>query len=380
MKNIDFDKFDLIRIKGIIKKQNLLGPRSINIHITNACGRRCLFCWYYSPFVTKKNKIEYLGFTKLKQLLYDCKEIHTQTIYLEGGEITLYPRIKEIFYLINSLGLKLNVYSHLAFDKKHLEYLKLADLINVNLSAVNEDSYRIIHGKGHFGFNQVVKNLFLISKLKKTFQKTKIILTFIITELNYQEIEKFIRLAEELNVEELRLELHIATKEMKQLVLTPQSLDNLKKIIYSLLNRKFRIKNNLINLYKIINSKSFLKNCFSFSWSLKHNDRYFYYNVIGKNKTNCFLGWFYSFIDEKGQVIAPCDNIGVCIAGNIYEEPFKNIWFNSDKFKKIRDESLGGIDVSKKKWFECKYCGYTNFNKRISSFIKKIHPGFPIFS
>ena len=380
MKNIDFDKFDLIRIKGIIKKQNLIGPRSINIHITNACGRRCLFCWYYSPFVTKKNKIKHISFTKLKQLLYDCKEIHTQTIYLEGGEITLYPRIKEIFYLINSLGFKLNAYSHLAFDKKHLEYLKLADLINVNLSAVNEHSYRMIHGKGRFGFNEVVKNLFLLSKVKKTSQKPKIILTFIITELNYPEIEKFIRLAEKLNIDELKFELHTATKEMQQLVLLPLSFDKLKKTVYSLLNRKFRVKNNLINLYNIITSKSFLKDCSSFNWSLKHNDRYFYYNVIGKNKTNCFLGWFYSFIDEKGRVIAPCDNIGVCIAGNIYEESFKNIWRNSDKFKKIRTEALAGIDVTQKKWVECKYCGYTSFNKKVSSFIKKIKPGFPIFS
>jgi len=229
---------------------------------------------------------------------------------------------------------------------------------------------------GDSKFQDVLRNLDILYKIKKKYGGPKIILSFIITEFNYKEIEKFVILAKKLHVDQLKFKLHIATKEMQQLVLTEKSFLQLKKMLTFLLKKDLKIKNNLLNIYNIITDDHFLKNRFYLNWTSRHNDRYFYYYAFPGNRINCFVGWFYSLIDEKGRVIAPCDNVGVCVAGNINKESFKQIWYNSYKFKKIRTESMNGIDIRQKKWHECRYCGYVALNEKMLSVIKTINPGF----
>lgn len=367
-------KSDVLRYQGIFLGHPIIGPRQLNLHVTNVCDRKCIFCWYNSPLVSKKDAPRHMNFGVIKRLILDCKEMNIGTINLEGGEITLYPEINKLFLLIKSAGFRLITYSHLAFSGNHLDYLRFADSINVNLSASNKDSYIDIHGDNKF--QQVIKNLYSLYKLKREYGKPEIILSFIITELNYKQIKKFIGLAKKLHVDKIKFKLHIATKELQQLVLTENSFMRLRKMLSCLLKQDLKIKNNLMQIYNIITNDNFLKNRFYLNWTNRHNDRYFYYYAFPGNRINCFIGWFYSLIDEKGRVIAPCDNVGVCIAGNIHKESFKHIWYNSYKFKKIRNESMNEIDIRQKKWNECRYCGYVALNKKMLSVIKTINPKF----
>ena len=373
-KKILIKKRDILRYQGIFLGRPIIGPRQLHLHITNVCDRKCIFCWYNSPLVSKKESPRHIDFEVLKRLILDCKDMNIETINLEGGEITLHPEMKKVFLLIKSLRFRLITYSHLAFNKKHLDYLRFADLINVNLSASNKKSYEAIHGDNKF--QQVIRNLYSLDAIKKKDGKPKIILSFIITELNYKEIEKFISLAQKLHADRLKFKLHKATKELQQLVLTKSSFTRLRKMLSCLLKKDLKIKNNLMQIFNIIKDDNFLKNRFYLNRTNRHNDRYFYYYAFPGNRINCFIGWFYALIDEMGRVIAPCDNVGVCIAGNINKESFKSIWYRSHKFQKIRTESMNEIDIREKKWHECRYCSNVDLNKKMLSMIKTINPTF----
>lgn len=114
-KKIKLTKLDILRLKGIINNRPIIGPREVNIHINNACQRKCIFCWYFSPLVSWKEEQSQLPLPIVKNIVSDCAKMKVQTINFEGGEVTLYPHLKEAFQLVKSKGFRLITYSHLAF-------------------------------------------------------------------------------------------------------------------------------------------------------------------------------------------------------------------------------------------------------------------------
>ncbi len=368
------DRSNLIRLKGILRGRPCLGPKQVNIHVTNICDRRCLFCWYFSPFVSRRERGRHLDFEVLKRLIRDCQKTGVETMNFEGGEVTLYPRIREAFKLVRASGMKVITYSHLAFEPDRLDYLKLADAVSVNLSAATRASYLKIHGHDRFGL--VEKNVKFLRSLKTSGGRTRIILSFVIIEDNFREIGRFLSLAQSWKVDEVRFKLHIATEEMKDLVLCERSFRSLKKEIFRLTKNPYPFKHNLKDVLRLLTTRSFMKNRMSLSWSRRHNDRYLYYDAYEGREAHCFVGWFYSLIDERGRVIAPCDNVGVCLAGNITRESFARIWYDSPAFKRIREISMTQIDTRHRRWRECRCCGYVAFNEKILSYLRGLSPGF----
>jgi len=323
--------------------------------------------------VSKRQKDRHLDFKKASIFLKDCASIGVKTINVEGGEINLYPRIREFFALAKFLRFRLACYSHLDFDSDAITYLRAADLIRVNLSAVDRTSYRQIHGKD--GFDNVVRNLILLRNSKAVKGSPRVVLSFVITQLNYRLVAPFLSLAKALQVDRVRFKLHSATREMISLIPTYEAFTELKNDIKVILRQRSAVRNNLVDIQRIISSKAFFTEKRSFEWNKYHNDRFFYYYSLKKRKTRCFVGWFYSMIDECGRVIAPCDNVGICVPGNILNESFKDIWFHSLKYAAVRQECLSGMDILTPKWQECRYCGYADFNDSVACFLRKSNSG-----
>jgi len=356
------DIYDRTRLSSIIRNNPTVGPRMCNIHVNNICERKCNFCWYFSPLVSKRERPRQLPFDALKRLILDCARLKVQTINFEGGEITLYPHLTEAFKLTKLLQLKIQAYSHLAYPHTSLNPMFLADIINVNLSSSSTESYAAIHGNTKFNF--VIKNIRLLKRLAKP---PAITLTFIITEQNYQEISDYMELAARLQVDAVKFKLHTATEELKSLVISPRAKRYLQESIPRITKSTHKVKHNLPRILGLISMPEFGKNCFSLPRAFNHNDRHFYYKSFPGNKIKYYVAWFYTLIDERGRVIAPCDNVGVCITGNILKQPFRKIWLHSKKLEKIRRESMEKIDITKKRWYECRYCSYVEFNHMITS-------------
>ena len=366
------NKLDQSRVGAIFKERPALGPRSVNIHITNACNFKCLFCWDRSPHIAyNEEKVFHMNPTVLNNVISDCFQMGVQTICLEGGEITLYPSIEKLVKSIKQKGLNLEIYSNCCVNKTTYKVLSYADKIKLNFSATNPSLYKLIHGTKERGaFKRVLNTLVAMSKLRKYCGKPTIQLIFVISELNYFCLNEVFDICERFQIDELTLKLIEATVRTKELIPGTRSINYLKQFFKKIKSNNLKVKHNAEDIQRIISNKYFKKECYGINETEWHNDRFFYFTAPTDYHLNCFVGWFYAFIDLKGRALGPCDNVGVAFLGDVNQQPFKKIWF-SDKYQKLRREARESIDLKKEKWQECRNCGFVGFNQRISKSIKE---------
>jgi MoaA/NifB/PqqE/SkfB family radical SAM enzyme len=354
---------DSLRLRGAMLGRPLIGPKSVNIHVINSCSYRCQFCWYFSPFVKDHPKGKMLDYKILEQTLEDCKEIGVDEINLEGGETTVYPHWVEAFHKVHDLGMRLIAYTHLDYpaDVKKLQALSYAQLLMVNFSAMTDESFKRVHG-AHTSMKRVLKNMDRLLALRDKYGKPNIRLSFVVYNHNYKELAAFLDMAHRRKIDQVVVRFFEATEEMKNLVFTKDELAELRAIVETALEKKFCFTHDLQKLHNLIANGKMFENPVTLERTEMRNDRLLFYDSTG-GEINCYVGWFYSHIDEKGRVIAPCDNVGVCVAGNINERRFKDIWFDNEHLRSTLNEASKGIHTCSSKWQECRYCSYVPTNR-----------------
>jgi MoaA/NifB/PqqE/SkfB family radical SAM enzyme len=361
---------DALRIKSAILGKPLIGPKSVNIHITSACNYRCEFCWYFSPFVKDQPKKKILDYQVLEQVLEDCREIGVDEINFEGGEVTLYPYWAEAFSKVKELGMRLVAYCHLDCSPTYLKHLSYAELLKVNFSATTEETFKRVHGP-KASMPRVLKNLDNLLAIRGKRGKPQILLSFVIYNHNYEELQGFLDMAHQRKVDHVVIRFFKATQEMKGLVFSKSQLDGLRSIVETALQKPYGFRHDLKHLHHILTKGEVLDDIVPMDHSPMHNDRLLFYDSTG-GSIKCNVGWFYANIDEKGRVVAPCDNVGVCVAGNVNERRFKDIWFNNDFLHDTLKEASEGIHTCNSKWKECRFCSYVTMNKLLEDRISRM--------
>ncbi len=359
---------DALRVKSAVTGKPLIGPKSVNIHLINSCSYRCEFCWYFSPFVKDHPKRKILDYKVLEGVLEDCREMGVEEINLEGGEVTLYPHWVDAFCKVKELGMRLIAYTHLNYDEKHLPGLCYADRLTVNFSAMTGESFRRVHGK-KASLTRVLKNMDMLLALRDKYGKPGIMLSFVVYKHNYQELAAFLDMAQEHKVDLLVVRFFEATEEMRDLFFSKESLASLRRSVEAALEKPYTYKHDLKKLHNLIVHGNMFDNVVSLPRSKMRNDRLLFYDSTG-GRINCHVGWFYGHIDEQGRVIAPCDNVGVCVAGNVNERRFKDIWFDNDFLHATLREASRGIPTCSSKWQECRYCSYVPVNRMLDQRVK----------
>ena len=71
---------DALRLKSAVTGKPLIGPKSVNIHITSSCNYTCEFCWYFSSLVKDQPKRKILDYNVLEDVLEDCQEMGVDEI------------------------------------------------------------------------------------------------------------------------------------------------------------------------------------------------------------------------------------------------------------------------------------------------------------
>lgn len=359
---------DALRVKSAVIGKPLIGPKSVNIHVINSCSYRCEFCWYFSPLVKDQPKRKMLDYKVLEGVLEDCREIGVDEINLEGGEVTLYPYWADAFRKVKELGMCLVAYSHLDYDKKYLPGLCYADRLTVNFSAMTEESFRRVHGK-KASMTRVLKNMDMLLAIRGKYGKPKIMLSFVVYEHNYQELAAFLDMAQERGVDQIVVRFFEATEEMRDLFFSKESLASLRQTVEAALEKPYTYKHDFKKLHNLIANGHMFDNIVSLPRSQMRNDRLLFYDSTG-GQINCHVGWFSGHIDEQGRVVAPCDNVSACVAGNVNERRLKDIWFDNVFLHTTLKEASGGIHTCSSKWQECRYCSYVPMNKMLDQRVK----------
>jgi MoaA/NifB/PqqE/SkfB family radical SAM enzyme len=348
----------------------LIGPKSVNIHIINSCNYKCEFCWYFSPWVKDQPKKNMLDYKVLEGVLEDCAEIGVDEINFEGGEVVLYPHWEQAFRKVKELGMRLIAYSHLGYTTDHLPGLCYADQLTVNFSANTEESFKRVHGE-KTSMTRVLKNLDLLLAMRDKRGKPHIALSFVVYDHNYQELAGFLEMARQRGVDKVIVRFFKATEEMRELVFSKEAITSLRQTVETALQTPYEFKHDLKRLHDIIFNGKMFDNVVSMPRGPMRNDRLLFYDTTG-GSINCHVGWFFANIDEKGRVVAPCDNVGVCVAGNVNERRFKDIWFDNDFLHDTLKEASRGIHTCSSKWQECRFCSYVPVNKMLDEKVKRL--------
>ena len=299
----------LLRLKGVESSRALIGPATVELHLTDVCNLACRYCWYHAPdSAWRPAGKNHLPFEVFEKVAGDCRSLKVDSIFLSGqGEPTLHPRFYDMLLALESF-FTVTVYSNGTFPVKKCRDILRADHIVINLGAADRDSYRALQGADHF--IKVIKNIRELAKLREQFNPGfRIEVAFIASRLNKDRKDATENLVKKLGADVVRTKIAETYGH----------------------NRGMR----LINDGGIKESVQ--------GWP------------------PCFHGWFYSAINLNGDVCV-CSFMRRVTTGNVYKASFKDIW-TSKAYARARAGALSGDRFSS--FQECIHCPAVQRNQEI---------------
>jgi sulfatase maturation enzyme AslB (radical SAM superfamily) len=124
----------------------------LSIELTNACNRRCLHC-----FRNKEDPPEFLPLTLAREVLDQAQALGFRTVCLTGGEVALYPHLKEFLALVVDHGFTFSLVTNgHRFRENLLPLLCAPDtrekltVVCFSLDGARPESHDALRGPGSF--------------------------------------------------------------------------------------------------------------------------------------------------------------------------------------------------------------------------------------
>jgi radical SAM protein with 4Fe4S-binding SPASM domain len=304
-------------------------PLVVSWNVTSKCNLKCSHCYMNSG---EKEIKDELSTDAAKMLIHQIVEVSRPLLILSGGEPLLRDDIFEIIRYGADRGLKIGMGSNgMLINDEIAKKLKDAGMTTVAISLDSSiperhDEFRGVKGCWEHAVNA-------IKALKKNGIQVQVNAT--VTKQNYNEVDDIMSLAEDLGVENFHLFFMVPTGRGTSIEdITPRMYEDM---ITSTLAQTTRHKLNV----KPSCAPQFMR--------------------VAKEKgidmsrwvRGCVAGLYYCRIFPTGEV-TPCPYMPVNL-GNIHDRSFRDIWFNSEVFKALRD-----FDQLKGKCGICEYrdvCG-----------------------
>jgi len=319
------DNFVLIEQQKENREEYVLGyPYWLIIDPTNFCNLKCPFC----PTGKGKNLREKSIFP-LENFKRIIDELGTYLIHIDfcnWGEPFLNKDIYKMIEIAKQYNIDTKIDSNLnSLDEKDIENIILSglDKIIVSIDGVTKETYSKYRVGGDF--NKVMDNLYLLINKKLELNRTNpyICWQFLVFKHNEHEIEKVRKIGKEIGVD------HVG-------------------ITKAFIGDKGWIpKNQKYSHYKIDDVTTYTPDCFE-----------------NQQDTACNWPWEAMVINPNGS-ISPCCSVEYedDDFGNIFHEPFKNIW-NNEKYRTsrsyIKDNKV--IDASDNICIGCEQRGMINLD------------------
>ncbi|HDH97003.1 MAG TPA: radical SAM protein, partial [Proteobacteria bacterium] len=198
---------DRVELAGILSDKVFVGPRILELDLTNNCNLNCVGCWCHSDLLrerklTGEKKRLRLPFDLIERLLHETRAMGTEFLQLAGaGEPFMHPKIMEILELAKSLGFAVNVITNFTLiDEKRAERLVDlgVDVITISLWAGSTKTYLKTHPNQRAGtFKRIREMLTYIHDLKQKRRayKPHIKIYNVISTLNANDITNMVDFA-----------------------------------------------------------------------------------------------------------------------------------------------------------------------------------------
>ncbi len=277
-------------------------PTELAIEVNRICAFKCDFCFYNDANAPEKKVLEK---DKIFELIDEMVLKNIPVLRLFGGdpilhknilEILSYARIKNRYVIINTNG----IFKNEDMVKKVMYF---ADLIIISLQGFNENSEKVLTGRGDL-FKPIVKSLYNLAKINPK----KVLISTIISRYLLDNFDQFQKIIEATGVAQWGLNRPLFGKDTKY----PWLKINKEEIIE--LAEKVKESNNKNNFSTHINN---YPHCFfpeELRDTIKFND-----SCNGVNRMFFDIDGFYK----------PTPGIEINLGDNISESweknPFKEI-------------------------------------------------------
>jgi radical SAM protein with 4Fe4S-binding SPASM domain len=286
-------------------------PLVVSWNLTRKCNLKCPHCYINATTQELKNE---LTTEESKNLIDQICEVSRPLLILSGGEPLLRSDIYELIRYGVSKGLKMGLGSNGSLiDAAAAKRLKMAGIETVSISLDSHipeqhDEFRGVR-------NSWEKAIGAIKALQENGVLVQINTT--LTQQNYNQIDDIMSLAENLGVENFHLFFLVPTgRGVKMTDISPAKYENMIKTTFS------RIAKHKLNVRPSC-APQFMRIAKDMGLDMSRWIR------------GCLAGLYYCRVYPNGD-ITPCPYLPIKL-GNIRKKSFKEIWFNSDMFKTLRD-------------------------------------------
>jgi radical SAM protein with 4Fe4S-binding SPASM domain len=286
-------------------------PLVLSWNVTLRCNLKCAHCYINAKETVLPDE---LSTDAAKMLIHQITEVSKPLLILSGGEPLLREDIYEIIKYGADRGLRMGMGSNgMLINDEVAQKLKDAGMWTVAISLDSSIPERHDEFRGVEGcWEHAVK---AIKALKKAGIEVQVNCT--VTRQNYDEVDDIMALSESLGVNNFHLFFLVPTGRGTDIEdITPEMYE---EMIKSTLAKTTKYKLNV----KPSCAPQFMRVAKDQGVDMSRWVR------------GCMAGLYYCRIYPSGEV-TPCPYMPVTL-GNIREQSFKDIWFNSEVFRALRD-------------------------------------------
>ena len=313
----------------LAEKPERFVPLVMSWNITRECNMKCSHCYINATDTKLDNE---LNTKEAKNLMDQIYQVSRPLLILSGGEPLLRPDIYELIRYGSEIGLKMGLGSNGSLiDEVTASKLKDAGIATVSISLdsnnpAQHDEFRGVAG----AWEKAVEACMALRKNNVLVQ-----VNTTLTQQNYNQVDDIMTLAESIGVENFHLFFLVPTGRGTKLAdISPAQYEEMITKTFA------KTANHTLNVRPSC-APQFMRIAKGMGLDMRQWIR------------GCIAGQYYCRIYPNGDV-TPCPYLPIKL-GNVRENSFKDIWFNSEVFKALRDP-----DTLKGKCGACEYrslCG-----------------------
>ena len=378
-------QFSKVLLGAATKRRVFTGPLWAQISISDVCNYRCIMCWDHPAKPEEIHRVTGVPRDELKSR-EACLPQYTNTIMtmetfrdavdgLTGmgtakidiighGEPLLNPRVLEMVAYVKSK----NILCALITNGSKLDHRIASGLVEagldkliISLNTARPETYPLIHVTAKASsFSKIVDEIDFLVQEKRRHPRAnlKVTLSFILSRLNFGEVEEMVSLSTRLGVDKALFRVAETGTHMSYLDLTPEEMGDLQGNLRAA-GRQAEEMGLDTNLHVILNSQTQ-----EIGYGGGEEKRARAYTQVP-----CTIGWYFTMILADGTV-NPCCECTMKV-GDLKTQSFREIW-RSEAYRAFRRTSVGfpqGTSIPQ--GCRCTMCGFIPHNLTIHSLL---HP------